>query len=110
MKSSPSPGTRIYSISLWWATIGLAVYGVYFRAVVWPSWPPVDPNDPYGLSDILEAVIALTLYALCGLCLLSGIGTFAFRATSRPLAIYLILTGIILPFVYHALQTRIPFK
>src|SRR5205823_2768078 len=99
---------RVFSEIVWWTTIALAIVGLLFRSFVWAGWPPADPNDSCGLSDIIEGLIMFGLAALCALLLLVAIVSRAQKHTKRSVAIRHAVTAIVLPMVYLYAYRHVP--
>jgi hypothetical protein len=83
-----------------WAAAGLA-----FRYTAYNSMP-VAPGEPYGEADVLELVHYGVLLILSGLVALQGLVLLIFgRFQLRPLAAFLCLFGLALPFAYRPLHS-----
>ena len=91
-----------------WVALGLALIGLLFRSLIWASWRPY-PGDPYGVADILEGLILLTIVGLCALSILAGLVVALLpRWRSPQLAARLFLAGFIVPVAYYFVHPHVP--
>jgi hypothetical protein len=93
---------------LWWCLLSLAIAGLLFRSLIWSSWIPY-PDQPYGTGDILDGLIALTVFGISALCLVVGIIIAARHASpTRSPGLKLMVAGVAVPFVYEAAHRFVP--
>jgi hypothetical protein len=84
---------------------GWAAAGLVFRYSTYGAMP-VAPGEPYGEADVLELVHYAVLLVLAGLVVLQGLFLLFFeRFRLRPLAAFMCLFGLALPFVYRPLHS-----
>src|SRR5262245_34139950 len=85
------------------AAVLAAALGLAFRSVVWAGWVPY-PNEPYGVSDILEFLIACLVIALCAICVVIG----GILLASRRGGARLLLTGLLVVVAYAVIHPLLP--
>ena len=81
----------------------VAALGLAFRSLVWASWVPY-PNEPYGVSDILELLIACLVIVLCAVCVVVG----GILLATRRGGARLLLTGLLVLGAYAVVHPLLP--
>lgn len=83
-----------------WLTALLALLSLAFRSLIWAGWEPY-PGDPYGPSDIIDALLGLLVFVLAALSVLIGLGLLPRRPG-------VLVAGLLIPLLYCLLRDWLP--